>query len=68
MDASERDYFQDWDEVAQAVANMPAEGVERFIASLVTQWEIAGRDPSELVELIEIQVKNARGIDEAEKQ
>jgi hypothetical protein len=68
MDAAERDDFQDWDKVAQAVANMPAEGVGRFMSSLVTQWEIAGRDPSELAELIGTELKNARRTDETDAQ
>jgi hypothetical protein len=44
--------FRDWEQAAQALANMPIDGVQRFIAALVTQWAIASRDPGVLEELV----------------
>lgn len=68
MDLAERDEFRDWDQVAQAVANLPAEGVEHFLASLVTQWAIAGRDPGELAEFFASELRNVRGTGDTDEQ
>jgi hypothetical protein len=55
---------KDWGEIAQALANMPREGVRRFVAALVTQWQIARRDPHDLVELLSSEVKHSADADE----
>lgn len=55
---------KDWVEIAQALANMPREGVRRFAAALVTQWQIARRDPRDLVELLSSEVKHSAETDE----
>jgi hypothetical protein len=66
--ASERDEFQGWDQIAEAVANMPAAGVRRFMASLVTQWAISGRDLDELAGILGIELKNIRRTDQTANQ
>jgi hypothetical protein len=53
--------FRDWEQAAQALAYMPMDSVQRFIAALVTQWAIASRDPSVLGELVGTELKNVEG-------
>jgi hypothetical protein len=65
--ASERDEFQDWDQIAEAVAKMPAAGVRRFMASLVTQWAIAGRDLDELAAILGTELENIRRTDQTDE-
>jgi hypothetical protein len=45
------DYW-DWDEAAQAIAQLPLESIQRIFDYVLMHWVDAGRDPEALLAIV----------------